>query len=311
METVFLPFSRLKPGNKRISSDKVSLSASKQILEMHGAKVGCETEKGKGSCFHFTIDLHLPTKSEEQAVLLATEILNFEDLQHETTPLLPTKRSSLRQQQQSTLPPTTPLISKLTSTSTPRKDQLESPSAPEKSVIVSSEPEPMVNPTVLGSEPREVGGGQLRSALMVDDVRSNRRMYGRLLELLGFAVTTADDGQEALDAVHARSADNPFSVLLIDHSMVVITLYISYPAMMMMSSLCLQPNMTGMDAVQKLRGEGYTGRIIGLLGSDENLDDFYTAGVDAVVNKPVDSARLAQVMSELDIDCDSRGQQQT
>jgi class 3 adenylate cyclase len=54
------------------------------------------------------------------------------------------------------------------------------------------------------SSPRSALAGDL---LVVDDNRVNRLLLGRALEQLGHTVTFAQNGREALDAMHARAVD--------------------------------------------------------------------------------------------------------
>ncbi len=58
----------------------------------------------------------------------------------------------------------------------------------------------------------------LMKALVVDDSRVMRAILGRSLKTLGYAITEAGNGQEALAAV---AASGPFDVALVDWNMPV------------------------------------------------------------------------------------------
>ncbi len=55
-------------------------------------------------------------------------------------------------------------------------------------------------------------------ALIVDDSRAMRMIIGRTLKSLGFEITEAGNGQEALDAI---AASGPFELALVDWNMPV------------------------------------------------------------------------------------------
>ena len=214
---------------------------------MHGAKVGGEGSSGKGSTFYFKIDLAIPTKSEEQTSFLTTEILNVDDMADAEPD---SKRSSLKispgnsssnlvqdvirrkssftnaQQKKLVFEAVEDLVaedlqrSKSPGPVSESAHCAEMVDANQKVHDTPQVPTPkqsnhdVVAPTAV---PMQSKGGK-PTALLVDDVKSNRRMYGRILELLGFEVATAEDGVECLSVV--KAATSPFTVILIDHSMV-------------------------------------------------------------------------------------------
>ena len=57
----------------------------------------------------------------------------------------------------------------------------------------------------------------MHQALVVDDSRAIRTILGRVLKELGFAVTEAGNGVEALDRIARQSA--PFDLALVDWNM--------------------------------------------------------------------------------------------
>jgi len=102
-------------------------------------------------------------------------------------------------------------------------------------------------------------------ALVVDDVKSNRMLVGRVLSKLGFTVELADDGDTALLAVDKNSPD----IIFMDNTMV---------------------RMSGITATGVLRKQrGATIPILGVTGNslEDDCKSFIAAGANAVYVKPV------------------------
>ena len=121
-------------------------------------------------------------------------------------------------------------------------------------------------------------------ALVVDDVKSNRKLMGLLVSKLGFSCTFAENGEEAVrawtEANAKRSgggAEPPFDAVLMDSVM---------------------PVLNGVEATRRLRAEGCTCAIIGVTGNAlaEDIAVFLNAGVDAVITKPVKTEALTNVL---------------
>jgi signal transduction histidine kinase len=61
LDQVFIPYSRVHSAtNQYIQGTGLGLPIVRQIIEMHAGKVWVESELEHGSCFHFTLPLHLP-----------------------------------------------------------------------------------------------------------------------------------------------------------------------------------------------------------------------------------------------------------
>ncbi|GMI12588.1 hypothetical protein TrVE_jg1352 [Triparma verrucosa] len=112
-------------------------------------------------------------------------------------------------------------------------------------------------------------------ALVVDDVKSNRLLVGRVLTRLGMSVDLADDGDTAIEAVLKKKPD----ILFMDNTM---------------------PRMTGIVATKKIRDLGYTFPIIGVTGNslDEDCNEFMEAGTTAVFVKPVTPKVISKICQE-------------
>ncbi len=111
-------------------------------------------------------------------------------------------------------------------------------------------------------------------ALIVEDVEVNRVLIKALLEKLGFVVTVARNGLEALDAAKKQR----FEMIFMDVQM---------------------PEMNGYDAVKRLRNLGIETPIIAVTASVTGDDEqkCLEAGYDNYIAKPIDKTHLVKVIS--------------
>lgn len=236
-EAVFTPFSRLRAGNVR---SRLNLSAAKQILDVHGGKAGYDNSADKGSNFYFTIDFYLLKSTamvRSQSNFLSADIVNYSEplaLSAETDDSH--RLSDWRRTMQVDSPPRSLTQIELTAEGAETSGAAASLTrlhVVSERVEVMADSEKKSEDHSKQTEAMESSADSedsLKSthvtgmtALLVDDVRSNRRMYMRILELLSFTVVLAEDGLQALAAV--KSAARPFDVIFMDHSMVRPLLY--------------------------------------------------------------------------------------
>lgn len=115
-------------------------------------------------------------------------------------------------------------------------------------------------------------------ALVVDDSAVIRELIAVNLELEGFEVTTADDGESALEIASDVRPD-------------VITLDV------------MMPRMTGFEAVERLREDSGTATIpvVMVTGRAQAADlaRGKEVGVDAYLTKPFEPAELIEVVTRL------------
>jgi len=107
--------------------------------------------------------------------------------------------------------------------------------------------------------------------LVVDDEPAVALAIKSALKFCGYAVTTAHNGQTALDLIEAEPGR--FAVLLSDHNM---------------------PGIGGTALVRALRAAGFPGRILILSAylTQENEAIYESLGVDQILSKPFSLSRL-------------------
>ncbi len=122
----------------------------------------------------------------------------------------------------------------------------------------------------------EASAGARPRVLLVDDAATNRLLVSLMLEQMGYAVQTAEDGQEAVEATRAGR----FDVVLLDMQM---------------------PVMDGYAAATQMRADGLDTPIVALTADamSDAAQRCLAAGCDAYLAKPVDEEHLAQRLAEL------------
>ncbi len=100
--------------------------------------------------------------------------------------------------------------------------------------------------------------------LIVEDAEDIRHLFSRLLNRYGAKVTTAKDGEDAVEKMEGET----FDLTLMDLEM---------------------PNMDGMEAVIQLRRGGYQGKIVALSGHswDSLPESLVAAGFNGYLMKPI------------------------
>ncbi len=127
--------------------------------------------------------------------------------------------------------------------------------------------------------------GQVPSAfpgarvLLAEDGVDNQRLVRALLRPLQVEVALVENGAQAVDqALAALDGERPFDLVLMDMQM---------------------PVMDGYEATRRLRAEGYSGPIVALTAHAMSSDRgrCLEAGCDEYLSKPVDRARLLEVVA--------------
>jgi len=110
--------------------------------------------------------------------------------------------------------------------------------------------------------------------LLADDGSDNRQMISLMLSKAGAEVTTACDGQAAVNqAMHAWTSGSPFDLILMDMQM---------------------PEKDGYTATSELRHAGYHGPIVALTANAMvgDREQCLRAGCDEYATKPIDRYKL-------------------
>jgi two-component system, sensor histidine kinase len=124
-------------------------------------------------------------------------------------------------------------------------------------------------------------GQPLHRALVAEDNVQSQRLMQLLLAKLGFTVTIADNGREAVDAVLlSEEQQQPFEFVFMDIDM---------------------PLMDGLTATRVLRSLTYSGKIVAVTAHNEPNDRQLSlaAGCNEHVGKPVRREVLIAVIEQL------------
>ncbi|MFT5285366.1 MAG: two-component system sensor histidine kinase/response regulator [Planctomycetota bacterium] len=119
------------------------------------------------------------------------------------------------------------------------------------------------------------------SALVVEDVAVNQLLIKTILEKAGLTIQVADNGQIALDAIEAATADGkPFDLILMDMQM---------------------PVLDGYAATKQLRADGFATPIVALTAHamSTDRDQCIAAGCDEYITKPVNRQVLLETCARL------------
>lgn len=119
--------------------------------------------------------------------------------------------------------------------------------------------------------------------LVVDDVKSNRKLLRRLLENEGHRVEDCEDGLKCVDMViAAEKANIGFDCVLLDFEM---------------------PHCDGPSAAKEIRRLGYDVFIVGVTGNvlPSDVKYFTASGANDVLSKPVRLSDLDQLWMEYGI----------
>jgi CheY-like chemotaxis protein len=122
------------------------------------------------------------------------------------------------------------------------------------------------------SQPATPRSGRI---LVAEDAAANQKLITVLLERMGYSVTIAENGKEALEALEKDSYDLIFMDMMM-------------------------PVMNGYTATQKLRAKGCVLPIIALTANAMKGDDqkCYEAGCNEYISKPIDRQKLKMLLAK-------------
>ena len=118
----------------------------------------------------------------------------------------------------------------------------------------------------------------VKTVLVVEDFEDNRFMMRRLLEMSGYRVIEAVNGQEAVDKAYSERPD----LILMDLSL---------------------PHLDGLAATRRIRQYDGLGKVPIVAVSAHDTADFHAdalaAGCNEYVTKPIDFDQLERLLSRL------------
>jgi signal transduction histidine kinase len=143
----------------------------------------------------------------------------------------------------------------------------------DREVVVAAVTEQLSPPSEVGSTET---GGAVRRVLIIEDIRDARETLQELLELLGYQVETAEDGERGLELLRSSPPD----VALVDIGL---------------------PGLSGYEVAERFRSgpNGAGVRLVALTGygQPEDRERALRAGFDAHVVKPIDPEELGRLLS--------------
>ena len=120
-------------------------------------------------------------------------------------------------------------------------------------------------------------------AFVIDDSRAMRRIIGDIMKSLGFQVTEAANGRDALDRLEQEGEPD---VVLVDWNM---------------------PEMDGLEFLKCVRADGRYGDLpIMMITTETEMERMamaFTAGVNEFVMKPFDAETIASKLQLLGVQC--------
>ncbi|KAH8422484.1 hybrid sensor histidine kinase/response regulator [Aspergillus melleus] len=298
---LFERFNQATPRTESIyGGSGLGLNVSRKLCHLHGGEIGVSSKEGEGSTFGFFFSVRrCPAGSDNDPPSQKKDAIDelCSDIQKLGNELTGVNR-------QTTEPsiPEAPMMANLMGdppeSSTDRKDHTSKLTRQTKSggtvVTLPKSASPSASPSS-GSNSQSTGSSSSSSSarhiLLVEDNIINRQVLSRKLKSLGFQVSEASNGQEALDVVQTSS----FDCVLMDQVM---------------------PIMDGNEATRKIRDmERQTKSHVPVLGVTANVReaqqaDMMAAGMDDIIHKPYKTNDLSEKIDRLirgrDTDTDRR-----
>jgi len=126
----------------------------------------------------------------------------------------------------------------------------------------------------------QISSQPVHHVLVTDDNEVNRKIMARILGSLGYKVSLAADGEEAIKAVQSQSLIHPFSCVFMDLNM---------------------PIKNGYDATREIRSLGFDVQIIALtaMALHEERQKCQEAGFNEFCSKPARKAELVKLLARV------------
>lgn len=254
-DKLFTNFMQIQPGTLQNGQGTgIGLSLCKQIVTLHGGVIACRSSRGHGSEFYFTIPFEVCFEREDAVDDEAFIILPYNGLRNSETSTRLTAASFL--------------------------------SARESSFVAKSIGEGIEDniyrssiDLTIATQHSKLSFTRAYKALVVDDTDSNRKMLTMLLQREGVTVTSAGDGDEAVEIIASNLDD--YRLILMDNFMI---------------------RMNGIEATREIRAGGYKYIIAGVTGDvlEEDMNMFSKAGADIILPKPLKMTSLVMLLWHID-----------
>ncbi|KDE05158.1 hypothetical protein MVLG_04403 [Microbotryum lychnidis-dioicae p1A1 Lamole] len=258
----------------------LGLSLVRQLVKLSGGRLGVTSKVDEGSTFWVddgsdVIEMIAPSE-KEKGKIGASEVPQLAISPPAVTPI-PTP---------STAASSSPAFKDLSGTSPPLSTQ---------AAISNAAAVPMPSPLSLLSitrtpptPPLEFQDGPIR-VLVVDDDALTRKLMTRMIERGGSLVSTANDGEQALEMILARKESDPVGVHVYNYDVIFLDNQM--------------PKQTGLEVVQALRTLGRENLVVGVTANAKQYDqdEYRSRGADEVLAKPVAEASLRKYCAFADV----------
>ncbi|KAL4755725.1 uncharacterized protein BDW70DRAFT_165176 [Aspergillus foveolatus] len=291
---LFKRFKQATPRTDRIYGGYgLGLNISRQLCHMHGGEIGVSSKEGDGSTFGFFFAVRQSPEGPPQTPAVnKRDASSIDELCYQVNNLnnkIPDVKTDTSMADFDEKPQVGSINEvAINSVSDDRKKhssnlEREANDSPGSSADVQrhtsniEECLPKQEPSAIAAMSKLVKGPRI---LFVEDNVINQKVVSRKLKLSGFDVTTANNGQEALDLWDR----DKFACILMDQEM---------------------PVMDGNTATQEIRAlEKQKGSRIPILGVTANVRqdqqaDMISAGMDAIIHKPYKMQDLCDKMQHM------------
>lgn len=280
-------FERFNQGTPRTQSNYggsgLGLNVSRRLCHLHGGEIGVSSKEGEGSTFGFFFTARRTDSDGRTSKGKATEAeideicRDVQSLGDEVTggearmssPAIPEEPEVARVEEMSPQGKE----KKTSEHSAKLADEAGTPASKHS----QSEPEPEPS----HEQPKDPAERRGSHILLVEDNIINRRIVSRKLHKLGFRVTEASDGREALNALHR----DKFDCVLMDQAM---------PVMDGTSATKAFRDLEKRDALEPIPVIGVTANV-----RAEQLEEMLVSGMDDVIQKPYKMDELTQKIQHL------------
>lgn len=282
---LFERFNQATPRTESIyGGSGLGLNVSRKLCHLHGGEIGVSSKEGEGSTFGFFFRVRrCPAASADEPPPLKKDAIQelCSDIQKLGNELTGVNRETVQPSM-----PEAPTIANVTEVSpgasSERSEHTAKLAREAKSgeTVVTLPKSASGTPSSLSRSNSEAASVAAHHILLVEDNIINRQVLSRKLKSLGFQVSEASNGQEALDAVQARS----FDCVLMDQVM---------------------PIMDGNQATRRIRDiERESASHVPILGVTANVReaqqaDMMAAGMDDIIFKPYKTDDLSEKIDRL------------